>query len=185
MLNIDINRIFPCGTKDIEQECLANARLVYLYSRNFGQGQWSLIGLGSEKKWSSFKEHSPQGLLDKIAEMLFCFLREDVQFSVLRNHCPDFNSKTVDTLCGRSGQLSLYGAVANMCEEYEPFHKRTVRPVVVGQSSFDQCIPSSSTFSKVQRDDDGAVQFWRIKEHLQSQFLQILFGLTIDIKHVW
>ena len=26
---------------------------------------------------------------------------------------------------------------------------------------------------KVQREDDGAVQFWRIKEHLQSQFSQI------------
>ena len=26
---------------------------------------------------------------------------------------------------------------------------------------------------KVQREDDGAVQFWRIKEHLQNQFPQI------------
>ena len=26
---------------------------------------------------------------------------------------------------------------------------------------------------KVQRADDGAVQFWRIKEHLQSRFAQI------------
>ena len=25
----------------------------------------------------------------------------------------------------------------------------------------------------VQREDDGAIQFWRIKEHLQSQFPQI------------
>ena len=28
---------------------------------------------------------------------------------------------------------------------------------------------------KVQREDDGVVQFWRIKEHLQSQFVQIPF----------
>ena len=27
---------------------------------------------------------------------------------------------------------------------------------------------------KVQREDDGAVQFWRIKEHLQSQFPKVL-----------
>ena len=26
---------------------------------------------------------------------------------------------------------------------------------------------------RVQREDDGAVQFWRIKEHLQSQFPQV------------
>ena len=32
-------------------------------------------------------------------------------------------------------QLSLYGAVAEMCEEYESYHDRTVRPVVGGQSS--------------------------------------------------
>ena len=31
-------------------------------------------------------------------------------------------------------QLSLYGAVAEMCEEYEAFHDRTVKPVVGGQS---------------------------------------------------
>ena len=32
-------------------------------------------------------------------------------------------------------QLSPYGAVAEMCEEYESFHDRTVKPVVGGQSS--------------------------------------------------
>ena len=38
----------------------------------------------------------------------------------------------------------------------------------------------------VQREEDGAVQFWRIKNYLQSQFLQIpFFGLTIVGKHAW
>ena len=32
-------------------------------------------------------------------------------------------------------QLSLYGVVEEMCEEYESFHDRTVKPVVRGQSS--------------------------------------------------
>ena len=32
---------------------------------------------------------------------------------------------------------------------------------------------------KVQREDDGAVQFWRIKEHLQIQCHKFLIGLTI------
>ena len=32
-------------------------------------------------------------------------------------------------------QLSLYGAVAELCEEYETFHDRTGRPGVRGQSS--------------------------------------------------
>ena len=39
-----------CGTKDNATECLANARLVSLYARRFGKGQWSFIGPGSKKK---------------------------------------------------------------------------------------------------------------------------------------
>ena len=39
-----------CGSKDNEQECLANAKLVSLYARRFGNGQWSFLGPGSEKK---------------------------------------------------------------------------------------------------------------------------------------
>ena len=34
-----------CGTRDNEQECLANARLVSLFARKFGQGQWSFVVL--------------------------------------------------------------------------------------------------------------------------------------------
>ena len=55
-----------CGTRDNEQECLANARLVSLYARKLGKGQWSFIGPGSEKKLYSIKEDSPQGIWDKI-----------------------------------------------------------------------------------------------------------------------
>ena len=40
-----------CGSKDNEKECLANAKLVSLYAKRFGKGQWSFIGPGSEKKW--------------------------------------------------------------------------------------------------------------------------------------
>ena len=34
-----------------------------------------------------------------------------------------------------ANQLSLYGAVAEMCEEYDSFHGRAENPVVGGQSS--------------------------------------------------
>ena len=59
------------GTRDNEQECLANARLVSLYARKFCKGQWTFIGPGSEKKWYSMKEDSPQGIWDKLAEKMF------------------------------------------------------------------------------------------------------------------
>ena len=34
-----------------------------------------------------------------------------------------------------ANQLSLYGAMTEICEEYESFHERTGRPVVMGQSN--------------------------------------------------
>ena len=36
----------------------------------------------------------------------------------------------------------------------------------------------------VQREDDGAVQFWRIKFHLRNQFHKFLIGQMIDGKLV-
>ena len=65
-----------CGTKDNEQECLANTRLVSLYARNFGKGQWSFLGPGSEKKWYSISADSPQGEWDTMAEKMMLELAE-------------------------------------------------------------------------------------------------------------
>ena len=39
------------GTKENEEECLAKAKFVSLYASRFPRGQWSFLGLGSEKKW--------------------------------------------------------------------------------------------------------------------------------------
>ena len=133
-----------CGTKDNEQECLANARLVSLYARRFGKGQWSFIGPGSDKKRYSIKEDSPQGIWDNIAEKML------VEFA--ESGCPIFRASTPlsrgqlkskghgelsihfeSRIIISAIQLSLYGAVAEMCEEYESLHERTERPVVMVQ----------------------------------------------------
>ena len=79
--------------------------------------------------------------------------RVDVQFSV-NDYCPGVNSEAKDTencrftllptkkqlrliriiIC--ANQLSLYGAVAEMCEEYETLHDRSGQPdKVMGQSN--------------------------------------------------
>ena len=47
------------------------------------------------------------------------------------------NQETIETffrMIVSANQLSLYGAVAEICEEYESLHERTGRPVVMGQS---------------------------------------------------
>ena len=44
-------------------------------------------------------------------------------------------NETIFRIIVSASQLSLYGAVAEICEEYESLHERTGRPVVMGQSS--------------------------------------------------
>ena len=66
---------FPVTEKAVKKnECLANARVVSVLAKRFGVGQWSFIGPGSEKKWYSIEENSPQGIWNHIAdEMLLEF----------------------------------------------------------------------------------------------------------------
>ena len=60
-----------------------------------------------------------------------------------------------------------------------PMNERKWIDVEPGESSFSAYEISKKVINllrhsqTVQREDDGAVQFWRIKEHLQSQFPQI------------
>ena len=71
-----------CDGKGNEEECVANAKVVSILAKKFGIGQWSFIGPGSEKKWYSMEENSPQGIWDDIAEkMLFEFAESGCQTS--------------------------------------------------------------------------------------------------------
>ena len=52
------------------------------------------------------------------------------------HYCAELDTiKTVFRTIVSVNQLSLYGAVEEMCEEYETFHDRTEQPVFGGQSS--------------------------------------------------
>ena len=85
-----------CGSRDNEKECMSNANLVSLFAKRFGKGQWSFIGPGSEKKWYSISEDSPQSEWDNMAERMLLLenlQKADVQFSVLQVHCPEVDSK--------------------------------------------------------------------------------------------
>ena len=128
------------------------AKVVSLYANI---GHWSFIGPGSEKKWYSMEEDSPQGICDHIAEKMLLEFAEST--------CPIFRAttplsrgklrskghgklsihyaadqatiETIFRIIVSANQLSLYGAVANMCEIYETLHERTGQPdVLMGQS---------------------------------------------------
>ena len=124
-----------CGTKDKETECLANAKLVSLYARRFGKDNGHFVGPGSEKKWYSISEDSPQGEWDnKTERMLLEFAdsgcpifratspplsrgrlksKGHVKLSI---HC-SADLETIETIFRitvSANQPSLYGAVAEM-----------------------------------------------------------------------
>ena len=123
-----------CDRKDNEEECVANAKVVSILAKKFGIGQWSFIGPGSEKKWYSMEENSPQGIWDHIAEKMLlefaesgcrifrattplsrCKLKSKGHGKLSIHFAADQETiETIFRIIVFANQLSLYGAVANM-----------------------------------------------------------------------
>ena len=140
--------------------------------RDFQQdfGHSLVLDLRIKKKKVVFyqSEDSPQGEWDKIAELMMFKFGESghpifrptspVSRGVLKSkgggklsihYCADHETiETVFRTVVSVNQLSLYGAVAEMCEEYETFHDRTGRPVVGGlsDSSFVPSVLKTKTY---------------------------------------
>ena len=64
------------GSKDNKKECESSAQLASLYAKRFSAGQWSFLGPGSEKKWYSINEYSPQREWDRVAEQMMLTFAE-------------------------------------------------------------------------------------------------------------
>ena len=72
------------------------------------------------------------------------------------HYCADQDTiTTVFRTITSVNQLSLYGTVAEMCEEYETFHDRTGKPAVGGQSS-SSFMPSVIKTNVPLNNDDHA-----------------------------
>ena len=141
--------------KGNEEECVANSNVVSIHAKKFGIGQWSFIGPVSEKKWYSMEENSPQGIWDHIADKMLlefaesgcpifrattplsrCKLKNKGHGKVSIHFTTDYTTiETVFRIIVSANQLSLDGAVANMCEELETHQDRSGQPdVLMGQS---------------------------------------------------
>ena len=143
-----------CDRKGNKDECLANAEVVKVLARRFGVGQWSFIGPGSEKKWYS-AENSPQGAWDNIAEEMLLEFAESghptFRATTPLSRCQlkskgrgklsihfaadDFTIETIFRIVLSVNQLSVYGAVAALCEEFESHQDGSGEPkILMGQS---------------------------------------------------
>ena len=143
-----------CDRYDNKVECLRNSNIVKTFAKRFGIGQWSFIGPGFEKKWYP-SENSPQGAWDHVAEEMLLKFPESGH-PIFRSTTPlsrgrlkskgkgkvsihlSAGQDTVDTIYRiilSVNQLSVYGAVAAICDEYESHQDSTGQPVIlVGQS---------------------------------------------------
>ena len=93
-----------CDGKGNEEECVANSKVVSILAKKFGIGQWSFIGPGSEEKWYSMEENSPQGIWDHIADKMLLEFAE--------SGCPFFRATTPLSSCNLEskghGKLSIH-----------------------------------------------------------------------------
>ena len=132
---------------DKEKECIANSTLVSLFARWFPAGRWSFLGLGSETKWYSTYNEGPQGEWDRVAELMMIKFRESGH-PVFRATSP-LSRGTLKSQGGGKlsfhwcadrkrlklffctiisvNQLSIYGAVSVVCDEYSTCQTSTER----------------------------------------------------------
>ena len=136
-----------CDRKGNKDECLANAGVVKVLARRFGIGQWSFIGPGSEKKWYSSERSPQEQMLLEFAESghpIFCAttplsrgsLKSKGRGKLSIHFAAD--QDTIDTIYRiilSVNQLSVYGAVAAVCEEFEGHQDGSGEPeILMGQS---------------------------------------------------
>ena len=140
------------GSKENKQECELSAQLVSIYAKRFSPGRWSFLGPGSEKERYSTLECKPQGEWDRVAELMMLKFGES-KHPVFRSTSPlsrgvlksKGGGKLSIHFCADEGttetvfrstiisvnQLSIYGAVSDLCDECKSCHVRTGRPVLV------------------------------------------------------
>ena len=119
--------------------------MVSLFAKRFPAGHWSFLGLGSETKWYFTYKERPGGEWDKVAELMMIKFGDSGhpvfratsplsrgtltskgggKFSI--HFCAD--GDTIETVFGTIisiNQLSIYGAVSDLCEEYSICQTRT------------------------------------------------------------
>ena len=154
ILFMSIFNDISCDRNGNKEECVAIARVVTILARRFGIGQ-SFIGPGSEKKWYSGEESSPQGIWDHIADETLlefaesghpifrakipfsrCILKSKGHGKVSIHFTADHPTiETIFRIIISANQLILYGAVAAVCEEFDNHQDRSGEPdVLMGQS---------------------------------------------------
>ena len=134
-------KLVASGNLDIdgtgEKNCVANSNVISEYARQFAQGYWSFLGLGSEKKSYETHVYKPNGERDDVADIMMinfsesghsvfrgsnAFERGDLKSerkgrsSIQFNGCDETIEVIIRTVISVN-HLCVCGAVAEMCKE--------------------------------------------------------------------
>ena len=170
-LHVDVQRHLMGISRQLKKECELSDNLVSIYARRFSQGRWSFLGPGSGKKWYSTHDSKPQGEWDRVVELMMLKFGES-KHPVFRSTSPlsrgvlkskgggnlsvHFCETVFRTIMSVS-QVSICGAVSDLCEEYKACHVRTGRPVLAGQSD-PLFVPTSSLMNTPTPSTDDSSQ---------------------------
>ena len=136
-----------CGSKDNEKECLANAKLFLCLHRDLDKvlkrsgtvsvktvfGECGTIWLKG-CCWNSQKSGCP--IFRATSPLSRGRLKSKGHGKLSIHYAAELETiETIFRIFVSANQLSLYGAIAKICEENETLHERTEKPVVMEQSS--------------------------------------------------
>ena len=177
-LHVDVQRHLM-GIKGQREKCESNTQLVSLYAkRDSEQDNGHSSGLDQRKSGTLSVKTVHKEKRDKIAEKMVLTFAESghpvsratspMSRGVLKSigvgklsihyFADPATIETVFRIVTSSNQLSLYGAVAEKCEEYESYPDRTGQPVVRGQSS-PSFVPSVIKTNIPLNDDPAHKEF--------------------------
>ena len=168
------------GSENNERECVANATLVTIFAKRFHQDVGHSSDLDQKRSGVlPFFFDRPQGEWDRVAELMMIkfgesghpvfratsplsrvTLKSEGGGNLSIHFCAD--GDTIETVFRTNisvNQLSIYGAVSDLCEEYGTCLTRTERPVLAAKSGplFEQAslwmtTPTPSTEDPAQED---------------------------------
>ena len=142
-----------CDRKGNKDECLRNAESVKIFSKRFGIGQWSFIGPGTEKvvfcreqstrSLGSYRGRNAVAIRRKRTSYFPC--NDPLSRCILKSKgdgklsihfaADELAIETIFRIFISVNQLSVYGAVAATCEEFENHQDGSGEPEnLMGQS---------------------------------------------------
>ena len=188
--------IFMSMYNDIEwkakgnnEQCEYNSQTVANYARKFPRGHWSFLGPASEKKWYGTNTNKPVVSWDRMAEEMMlnfsgsghpifrassAFQRVKLRSKEGGKKSKHFNGsdENIELLLRTvisANQLSIYGAIADLCNELPKDLRAPGKPAAPEHlETMEIPSPAEETQTNVQQWGNLAQEYERIFEQLSE-----------------